>query len=46
MKERTKTALKTVAKVGIFSAIKSCGSASRWCLHQPKEPASLKALKK
>ncbi len=46
MKQSKNTVLKTVAKIGMVSAVKSCGSASRWLCHEPKVPVSLKKLAK
>lgn len=41
-----KKILKAVAKVGVKSAVKACGSASMFCCHQVAEPKAVKALKK
>ncbi|MFA5659747.1 MAG: cyclic lactone autoinducer peptide [Oscillospiraceae bacterium] len=46
MKERKNKTLTAVAKIGWISAVKSCGAASRWLFHQPKEPAALRKLVK
>jgi cyclic lactone autoinducer peptide len=44
MKSVQKTVLNAVAKIGIKSAEKACGSASFFGVCQPKEPAMLKEL--
>ena len=46
MKIMKKNILNAVAKFGMHSAIKAAGSASSFGFHQPKEPETLKKLKK
>lgn len=47
MKKSLKTVvLKVTAKAVLETAKKACGAASQWDLYQPKEPESLKRLKK
>jgi cyclic lactone autoinducer peptide len=41
-----KKLLNVVAKIGVKSAVKSCGTASMFGCHQPKEPESLKKISK
>ena len=45
MKVKAKIA-NAILKMSLFSAKKSCGAASMFGLHQPKEPEALKSLKK
>lgn len=41
-----KELMKSIASVGKWVAVKAAGSASCASMHQPKEPAALKNLKK
>lgn len=41
-----KAVLNGIAKVGKKMAVKTCGAASYFGYHQPKEPKSLKKIKK
>jgi len=45
MKVKAKIAT-AILKVSMFSAKKSCGAASMFGYHQPKEPEALKRLSK
>ncbi|MBE6851637.1 MAG: cyclic lactone autoinducer peptide [Ruminococcus sp.] len=46
MKNIQKSVLKCMASVGKMTAVKAAGAASLAYMHQPKEPAALKNLKK
>ncbi|MDR2572329.1 MAG: cyclic lactone autoinducer peptide [Oscillospiraceae bacterium] len=46
MKNLQKNILTVVAKIGLKTAEKACGTASFFGTHQPKEPEALKQLKK
>lgn len=46
MKELQKKVLNAVAKIGLKTAEKACGTASFFGVYQPKEPKMLKQTKK
>lgn len=46
MKKVQKSLLKGLASAGKMAAVKAAGEASIAYMHQPKEPAALKKLKK
>lgn len=46
MKGLQKKVLNAVAKIGLKTAVKACGTASYFGVHQPKEPEMLKQEKK
>ena len=46
MKMIQKTVLKGIASASKMAAVKAAGAASAACMHQPKDPAALKNLKK
>jgi len=46
MKNLQSKILNAVAKIGLKTAVKACGTASYFGTYQPKEPEALKQLKK